>query len=82
MRRKGGKKPFGFTRGVGHPSVFHHRERGMMTLVHGDDYVSSGISTDLTWLEEELKKAYEIKTRRLGLGDKLMKEGKGFESPD
>ena len=31
----------GFKRGVGHPSVFHHPERGIMTLVHGDDYLSS-----------------------------------------
>ena len=32
----------GFTRGVGHPSVFHHAERHVCVLVHGDDYVSGG----------------------------------------
>ena len=37
----------GFTRGAGHPSVFKHPIRGIKTLVHGDDYVSSGFSTDL-----------------------------------
>ena len=35
-------KQLGFTRGSGHPVIFHHRKRGIMTLVHGDDYVSSG----------------------------------------
>ena len=66
----------GFTAGVGHSSVFHHRKRGIMTLVHGDDYVSSGFSSDLTWLDGELSKAYEIKTQRLGRGKGLMSEGK------
>ena len=56
----------GFTRGVGHPSVFHHQEKGIKTLVHGDDYVSSGLSSDLAWLKGKLEKAYEIKTQRLG----------------
>ena len=32
-----------------------------MTLVHGDDYVSSGPERDMAWLEKELEKAYEIK---------------------
>ena len=66
----------GFVRGVGHPSVFHHPEKDLKTLVHGDDYVSSGYGSDLSWLEEELKKAYEIKTQRLGIGKNLKTEGK------
>ena len=66
----------GFTRGVGHPSVFYHEKRRIKTLVHGDDYVSSGASADLTWFEGELGKAYEIKTQRLGLTKGLMNEGK------
>ena len=66
----------GFTRGVGHPSVFHHHKRGIKTLVHGDDYVSSGKSADLEWMESELSKAYEIKTQRIGRGAKLVAEGK------
>jgi hypothetical protein len=66
----------GFVRGVGHPSVFSHPGRGIKTLVHGDDYVSSGSSADLAWLESELSKAYEIKTQRLGIGPRLQEEGK------
>ena len=56
--------------------MFHHKERKIKTLVHGDDYVSSGHSKDLDWLEAELSKAYEIKTQRLGIGKGLMCEGK------
>ena len=44
--------------------------------MHGDDYVSSGYGSDLSWLEEELKKAYEIKTQRVGIGKNLKTEGK------
>ena len=57
----------GFVRGVGHPSVFWHPAREICTIVHGDDHVSSGYDQDFLWLEEELSKAYEIKTQKLGL---------------
>ena len=50
----------GFKRGVGHPAVFYHSGREIKTLVHGDDYVSSGMSEQLDWLQGELEKAYEI----------------------
>ena len=43
----------GFKRGVGHPSVFYHPERDLMTLVHGDDYVSSGMQGNLDWLNSK-----------------------------
>ena len=32
--------------------------------MHGDDYVSSGMSSDLDWLQNELEKRYKIKTQR------------------
>ena len=41
----------GFRRGVGHPAVFYHPQREINNLVHGDEYVSSGGSSDLDWLE-------------------------------
>ena len=50
----------GFKRGRGHPCVFHHPERDIKTLVHGDDYVSAGSDESMDWLENELAKAYEI----------------------
>ena len=48
------------------------------TIVHGDDYVSSGFDQDLLWLEEELSKAYEIKTQKLGLEKGRERQGKAF----
>ena len=47
----------GFVRGIGHPSVFWHPERDICTIVHGDDYVSSGLDDDLEWMEVELAKS-------------------------
>ena len=37
----------GFVRGRGHRCVFAHRERGVLTMVHGDDYVSVGFESEL-----------------------------------
>lgn len=34
-------------------------------LVHGDDYMSAGSSSELDWLEKQLSKRYNIKTQRL-----------------
>ena len=56
----------GFERGVGHPSVFWHASRKIKCLVHGDDYVCAGDSSELEWLASMLKKEYEIKTQLLG----------------
>ena len=39
----------GFVRGIGHPSVFHHPTRGLVTLVHGDDYTTAGSASELLW---------------------------------
>jgi hypothetical protein len=66
----------GFVRGRGHPSVFWHPDKQIQTLVHGDDYVSAGSETSMTWLEQELSKAYEIQTQKLGMGDGCQREGK------
>ena len=48
----------------------------MSNLVHGDDYVSSGIQEDLDWLEGELSAAYEIQTQKIGIGEGCEREGK------
>lgn len=70
----------GFVRVVGHPSVFHHPKRQIWTLVHGDDYCSSGSAASLDWLQGVLEKRYEIKTQRFGdhadlKGEKKLKGG-------
>ena len=48
----------GFKGGRVHISVFHHPERNIRTLVHGDVYCSAGARTDLDLLQAELEKAY------------------------
>ena len=58
----------GFTRGVGHPAVFHHAEKDIWTLVHGDDYCSAATSSSLDWLQRVLDKRYKIKSQRIGDG--------------
>ena len=66
----------GFIMGRGHPSVFWHPGRQVMLLVHGDDYVSAGDEESMTWLEEELAKAYEIQIQKLGTFKDMHQEGK------
>ena len=66
----------GFKQGRGHPSVFHHPSRNIKALVHGDDYVASGSPEQLTWFKEELEKAYEIQSQRIGMGAGRQREGK------
>ena len=53
-------------RGIGHPSVFHHPTRGLVTLVHGDDYTTAGSVTGLLWFKKRWEETYEIKTQLLG----------------
>ena len=36
-----------------------------MTLVHGDDYVSSGPGRQLDWMDAQLGTKYTIKSQRL-----------------
>jgi len=51
----------GFVRGRGFPSLFYHPGWEVMTLVHGDDYMSSGSKEAMKWLKNILEKEYEIK---------------------
>ena len=66
----------GFTRGAGYPCLFCHHDRGIWTLVHGDDYVSAGRPGKLAWLKAELEKCYETKTQVVGPCESGMSEGK------
>ena len=56
--------------------MFYHAQRDLMTLVHGDDYFSSGMQEDLDWLKDELAKSYEIQTQCIGAGGSCEREGK------
>lgn len=69
-------KGIGFTRGAGYPCVFCHKDRSIWSLVHGDDYVSTGRPQDLAWLRKELEKVYELKTQVVGPCAEGVCEGK------
>ena len=59
----------GFVQGVATPCVFYHKEKGIRTFVHGDDYVSTGKLSSLKWMQDSLEKKYKIKTQELGRGE-------------
>ena len=63
----------GSQRSPAFPSLYHHVERKLCTLVHGDDYVTSGTKDQVKWLQQELEKTFKIKTDILGYDDKDVK---------
>ena len=64
----------GFVRGSASSCIYHHPERSVATLVHGDDYASTGAEEDLKWLKGELEGRFEIKTTMIGHGVGCCKE--------
>ena len=61
----------GFRTGVSNPCIFHHEERDLMIVVHGDDFTTLGLDEDIDWFEGKLQESFEIKIRgRLGEGCK------------
>ena len=64
----------GFKVGKSSPVIFNHDQKGIRTLVHGDDFVSSGRPEDLKWLSEELEKKYDITTKIMGEKPDMEKE--------
>ena len=59
----------GFTSGVASPCIFHHKDRNVTVVVHGDDFTSLGNDDNLDWFQKVMEAAFEIKVRgRLGIG--------------
>ena len=56
----------GFTKGESSPCTFYHAEKGIQTVVHGDDFVSEGEKGQLLWLDKQMKLSFELKTEILG----------------
>ena len=51
----------GFKTGLSNPCVFHHEQRGIITMVHGDDFASTQVQElmqILNGLELNLKKNF------------------------
>ena len=67
-------RSFGFKQGRASPVVFWHPTRRIKTLVHGDDFFSSGSPKDLMWMKQKLEERYEIKSKIIGEDPALGKE--------
>ena len=61
-------KGLGFKVGRYNPSTYHHEGKQLMTLVHGDDFVTVGKREDVKWFKEKLEGRFEIKTKTIGRG--------------
>ena len=44
----------GFTSGLATPCIFHHKERDLRVVVHGDDFTNLGAEVQLDWLRNQL----------------------------
>ena len=44
----------GFRQGRSSPCVFHHRERNITIVVHGDGFSAVGLANDLDWYKNVL----------------------------
>ena len=54
--------------------AYWHPVRDLKSLVHGDDFATSGEDEDLAWLKEQMDGRFEMKTQMVG--SKHAKEGK------
>ena len=48
--------------------MFRHDEKGVVGMVHGDDFVAVGSEENLKDTKEALNKKYKIKVETLGSG--------------
>ena len=71
---QGFMKKIGFRVGRYNQCTYHHATRGLKSLVHGDDFVTTGDRKDCRWFNEMLEKRFEIKTKIIGDGDDETKE--------
>ena len=56
----------GFKQGKATPCAFYLRQRGLRAYVHGDDFVVSGLPTQLKWMRERLEDKYQLTVKVLG----------------
>ena len=53
----------GFKQGLASPCVFYHPSRDISTVVHGDDFTSLAVESQLIWMKQALEKKFLIKDR-------------------
>jgi len=56
----------GFVRGRSNPCLFYLASRKILTLVHGDDFLSTASGPNLKWMDGVLRGQLEVKTETLG----------------
>ena len=64
----------GFRQGRYNPCTYYHKGRHMITLVHGDDFVTAGYRSDCERMKMQLEKRFEIKTKLVGMMSDEAKE--------
>ena len=64
----------GLKAGKYNPCTFYNKQRGLQTLVHGDDFVTSGQREECDWFKKQLETRFSIKTKILGLREDEVKE--------
>ena len=67
---------WGFTRTRYNPCLYMHPRLQIRTLVHGDDFVSTGKRGAIQKFEEQLKSRFEVKTTKVGAGKNEVKEAR------
>lgn len=58
----------GFRQGRATAYVFYHPERRMRTMLHGDDYISTGMPKELERMKRQTENKCTVKTQLLGPG--------------
>jgi hypothetical protein len=54
-------RKMGFVQGLASPCCFEHRERDLLCVVHGDDFMFVGVAASLAWIEAEMHKPFLMK---------------------
>jgi hypothetical protein len=67
-------KQCGFTQGKYNPCTYHHKARGLICMVHGDDFVTVGSREDCKWFKRKLEERFDIKTKLIGCGPQEVRE--------
>ena len=50
-------------------SVYHNKKCGLITLVHGDDFITVDNRKNIRWSKNKLEGRFEIKTKIIGQGE-------------
>ena len=66
----------GFEQSAYNPQVYFHRERMLRTVVHGDDFITSGTSGNAVWFRDALVRRFEVKSQIVGTGKNEVREAR------